>query len=53
MILIMMLTCPSDHTACVAWVGLVIFLLSINPKIPPEECIVERAGVDSLAMGEE
>ena len=30
-----------------------IFLQSINLKIPPEECIVERAGVDSLAMGEE
>ena len=30
-----------------------ILLLSINLKIPPEECIVERAGVDSLAMGEE
>ena len=29
------------------------FPLSINLKIPPEECIVERAGVDSLAMGEE
>ena len=30
-----------------------IFLLSINLKIPPEECIVGRARVDSLAKGEE
>ena len=30
-----------------------IFLLSINLQIPPEEFIVERAGIDSLAMGEE
>ena len=29
------------------------FPLSINLKIPPEECIVERAGVDSLPKGEE
>ena len=29
------------------------FPLSINLKIPSEKCIVERAGEDSLAMGEE